>query len=104
MRVIHRTEQRLHPMSKVPFTDSVFDGETIPREIAPRDWLRYSNQMATDGQSLGHGGYGGQYMLANPDTGVVVAFFSVLENADAIDLTYSAEVIRMAEEVTRVGA
>jgi len=71
---------------------------------APRDWLRYSNQMATDGQSLGHGGYGGQYMLANPDTGVVVAFFSVLENADATDATYSAEVIRMAEEVTRVGA
>jgi CubicO group peptidase (beta-lactamase class C family) len=69
---------------------------------APRDWLRYSNETATDGQCLGHGGYGGQYMLANPDTGVVVVFFSVLENADAHDPTYSAEVIRMAEEVTRL--
>lgn len=55
-----------------------------------------------DGQCVGHGGYGGQYMLANPDTGVVVVFFSVLENADAHDPAYSAEVIRMAEEITRL--
>jgi CubicO group peptidase (beta-lactamase class C family) len=69
---------------------------------APRDWQRYSNHTVTDGQCLGHGGYGGQYMLANPDTGVVVVFFSVLENADAHDPSYSAEVIRMAEEITRL--
>jgi len=69
---------------------------------APRDWQRYSNHTVTDGQCVGHGGYGGQYMLANPDTGVVVVFFSVLENADAYDPAYSAEVIRMAEEVTRL--
>ena len=71
---------------------------------APRGWQRYSNQTATDGQCLGHGGYGGQYMLANPDTGVVVVFFSVLEDADAHDAAYSAEVIRMAEEITRLPA
>jgi CubicO group peptidase (beta-lactamase class C family) len=71
---------------------------------APRDWQRYSNHTVTDGQCLGHGGYGGQYMLANPDTGVVVVFFSVLENADAHDPNYSAEVIRMAEEITRLPA
>jgi CubicO group peptidase (beta-lactamase class C family) len=69
---------------------------------ALRDWQRYSNHTVTDGQCLGHGGYGGQYMLANLDTGVVVVFFSVLENADAYDPAYSAEVIRMAEEVTRL--
>ncbi len=69
---------------------------------APRDWQRYSNHTVTDGQCLGHGGYGGQYMLANPDTGVVVVFFSVLENADAYDAAYSAEVIRMAEEISRL--
>jgi len=71
---------------------------------APRNWQRYSNHTVTDGQCLGHGGYGGQYMLANPDTGVVVVFFSVLENADAHDPSYSAEVIRMAEEITRLPA
>ena len=70
----------------------------------PRDWQRYSNHTVTDGQCVGHGGYGGQYMLANPDTGVVVVFFSVLENADAYDAAYSAEVIRMAEEITRLPA
>jgi CubicO group peptidase (beta-lactamase class C family) len=70
----------------------------------PRDWQRYSNHTVTDGQCVGHGGYGGQYMLANPDTGVVVVFFSVLENADAHDPAYSAEVIRMAEEITRLPA
>ena len=71
---------------------------------APRDWQRYSNHTVTDGQCVGHGGYGGQYMLANPDTGVAVVFFSVLENADAHDPAYSAEVIRMAEEITRLPA
>jgi len=71
---------------------------------APRDWQRYSNHAVTDGQCLGHGGYGGQYMLANPDTGVAVVFFSVLENEHAYDAAYSAEVIRMAEEITRLPA
>jgi CubicO group peptidase (beta-lactamase class C family) len=71
---------------------------------APREWLRYSNHTMTDGQCLGHGGYGGQYMLANPDTGVAVVFFSVLENEHAFDAAYSAEVIRMAEEITRLVA
>ena len=69
---------------------------------APRDWLRYSNHTMTDGVSVGHGGYGGQYMLANPDTGVVVVYFSVLENEAGFDAGYSAAVIRMAEEVSRV--
>ena len=35
----------------------------------PRSWQRYSNHTATGERCLGHGGYGGQYMLANPDTG-----------------------------------
>jgi CubicO group peptidase (beta-lactamase class C family) len=66
----------------------------------PRDWQRYSNHTATGSGCLGHGGYGGQYMLANPDTGVVVVFFSVLEDEAAHDPGYSAEIIRMAEEVS----
>ncbi|MER9338838.1 beta-lactamase family protein [Mesorhizobium sp. M0293] len=52
-------------------------GPPMPK---PRDWMRYSRQLTTDGTWLGHGGYGGQYMLANPDTGIVVIYFSVLEN------------------------
>ncbi|MER9319857.1 beta-lactamase family protein [Mesorhizobium sp. M0659] len=55
-------------------------GNPGPPMPKPRDWFRYSNQMATDGTWLRHGGYGGQYMLATPDTGIVVIYFSVLEN------------------------
>ncbi|RWO60799.1 MAG: class A beta-lactamase-related serine hydrolase [Mesorhizobium sp.] len=57
-------------------------GPPMPK---PRDWMRYSRQMTTDGTWLGHGGYAGQYMLANPDTGTVVVYFSVIENTSAPD-------------------
>ncbi|WP_164782296.1 serine hydrolase [Mesorhizobium sp. M7A.F.Ca.CA.001.04.1.1] len=47
-----------------------------------RDLMRYHyiHQMETDGTWLGHSGYGGQFMLANPDTGTVVVYFGVLGN------------------------
>ncbi|RWC93056.1 MAG: hypothetical protein EOS57_32090, partial [Mesorhizobium sp.] len=47
-----------------------------------RDLMRYHyiHQMETDGAWLGHSGYGGQFMLANPDTGIAVVYFGVLEN------------------------
>ncbi|RWJ58075.1 MAG: class C beta-lactamase-related serine hydrolase [Mesorhizobium sp.] len=64
--------------------DAAFIEETRrnpgPPMLKPRDWMRYSRQLTTDGTWLGHGGYGGQYMLANPDTGIAVVYFSVLEN------------------------
>ncbi|RWJ39834.1 MAG: class C beta-lactamase-related serine hydrolase [Mesorhizobium sp.] len=39
----------------------------------------YSLQMEIDGTWLGHSGYAGQFMLANPDTGIVVVYFGVIE-------------------------
>jgi len=54
-----------------------------PSYSTPIDWIRYSRQTATDGTWLGHGGYGGQYMLVNLATGTVVVYFSVLENESA---------------------
>ncbi|WP_457659809.1 serine hydrolase [Sinorhizobium medicae] len=54
-----------------------------PSYSTPIDWIRYSRQTATDGTWLGHGGYGGQYILVNPDTGTEVVYFSVLENESA---------------------
>jgi CubicO group peptidase (beta-lactamase class C family) len=91
------------PVGSRAFIETTRTRKGVPY-APPRDWQRYSNHTVTDGQCVGHGGYGGQYMLANPDTGVVVVFFSVLENADAFDPAYSAEVIRMAEEITRLAA
>ncbi|OBP77759.1 hypothetical protein BAE42_30580 [Mesorhizobium loti] len=64
-----------------------------------RDWIRYSRQMNTDGTWLGHGGYGGQYMLANPDTGIVVVYFSVLENRSASDPDFSGPLMKMMAEI-----
>ena len=55
----------------------------------------------TDGVWLGHGGYGGQFMLANLDTGVSISFFSVLQNKDALDLDYSVEVVKMMEKIAK---
>ncbi len=66
---------------------------------APRGWIRYSNQTNTNGRWLGHGGYGGQYMLADLSSGVVGVFFSVLENRDAHDPDYSTEFIRMLQAI-----
>ncbi|MER9250031.1 serine hydrolase [Mesorhizobium sp. M0590] len=65
----------------------------------PGDCTRYSRQMNTDGTWLGHGGYGGQFMLANPDTGTVVVYFSVLENASAYDPGFSDPLVKMMAEV-----
>ena len=68
-------------------------------EEAP-DYIKYSNQMSTDGTWLGHAGWGGQFMLANPDTGAVGVFLSVLENASAWDQAYKLRIIRMLDDIT----
>ena len=70
--------------------------------LAPRDFLHYNNQTNTHGRWLGHGGYGGQYMLADLDSGVVGVFFSVLENCDAHDPDYSRDVICMLEAIAEM--
>lgn len=75
-----------------------------PLMPAPRDWYNYSNQLMTDGEWVGHGGYGGQFMLANLETGLVGVFYSVLENADAYDAEYSVEVTRMLESIAKEDA
>ncbi|RIK46779.1 MAG: serine hydrolase [Chloroflexi bacterium] len=63
------------------------------------DGYRYSNQTVTNGRWLAHGGYGGQWMMADPDTQVVVAFFSVMENRSASDAQYGTDRITLAEDI-----
>tara|TARA_Y100001934_G_scaffold275291_1_gene369384 strand:- start:770 stop:1966 length:1197 start_codon:yes stop_codon:yes gene_type:complete len=62
-------------------------------------YYRYSNATFTNGRWLGHGGYGGQFMLADPDTGTAVSFFSVLEDQHAFTDDYLPEVTRCFEEI-----
>lgn len=69
---------------------------------APRDFLRYSNHMDTDGRWLGHGGAGGQYMIADLTSGVVAAFFSVLEVKAASDRSYYGPIIKMMSDIGRL--
>ena len=59
----------------------------------------YSNQTFTNGTWLGHGGYGGQFLLANPDTGISVSFFSVLLNKKAMDYDYLGDMVNMMESI-----
>jgi CubicO group peptidase (beta-lactamase class C family) len=66
---------------------------------APRAHLRYSNQTNTNGVWVGHGGYGGQYMVANPDTGRVACFLSVLQNEAGYDADYYPPIIAMLAEI-----
>jgi CubicO group peptidase (beta-lactamase class C family) len=66
---------------------------------APREHLRYSNMTNTNGTWLGHGGYGGQYLVANPETGRVAAFLSVLQNDAGYDADHYPPIIAMLAEI-----
>lgn len=63
----------------------------------PRDFMFYSRHMVTDGTFISHGGWGGQYLLINPDTGTVVVYFSALENRDPTGANNGPLVQMMAE-------
>ena len=89
-----------------PFGSAAFLSETLTRGIpmpAPRGHLRYSNQMNTNGRWLGHGGYGGQYMLADLTTGRVAVFLSVLDTEDGYVSSYYPPIIQMLAEICAAG-
>ena len=65
----------------------------------PRQGWRYSNHTFTDGRRIGHGGYGGQFLMADPDKEAAIAFFSVLETRQGDDDAYLLEVAAMCQEV-----
>lgn len=68
----------------------------------PREWMKYGFHLMTNGRWVGHGGYAGQYMLANPETGVVVAFLGAVENARGSDIGYNADIVLMAETISEL--
>lgn len=65
-----------------------------PALSPPKDDLRYSNHLMTDGRFVGHAGYGGQFLLVDTTHGTTCAFLSVLENESGYNEFYMAEVIQ----------
>jgi CubicO group peptidase (beta-lactamase class C family) len=85
-----------------PFGSAAFLRATQAGGIAmpaPRAHLRYANQTNTNGVWFGHGGYGGQYMVANPETGRVAVFLSVLQDEDGYDSDYYPPIIAMLSDI-----
>jgi CubicO group peptidase (beta-lactamase class C family) len=68
--------------------------------LAPFKGTRYSNHLMVSDSFLGHGGWGGQYAMANLDTGTIAVFFSVIENQHATNHQYLGPVVRMLRCVT----
>ncbi|MER8989663.1 serine hydrolase [Mesorhizobium sp. M0843] len=72
-------------------------GPPMPK---PRDFMFYSRHMFTDGTFISHGGYGGQHLLINPDTGTVVVYFSVVENRSCkYGNNFAGNLVKMMAEV-----
>lgn len=65
----------------------------------PREGLHYSRMTTTNGIWIGHGGYGGQYLLANPDTGIAVVYLGVFENQSGDDGDSWPPLINMMAEL-----
>ncbi len=79
-------------------------GRTAPKLAPPRDWVRYSNHLMTDGAFVGHAGYGGQFLMANLETGVVAALLSVLENDAGYDDEYMGRLVRHLKTICTAAA
>ena len=74
-------------------------GCTGPVYPAPDNQIHYGNQLITNGRWIGHGGWGGQLLIVDPETATVVVFFSVLENDSASDDNHKRAIVQMAEEL-----
>ncbi len=82
------------------FTQASMSG--IAPILSPtRDWVRYSNQLMTDGRWIGHAGYGGQFLMVNMENGRVATFLSVLENASGYDEAYMTGVVRSLNAILK---
>ena len=85
------------------FANSSFISESLSRSAPslsqPKEWLRYSNHLMTDGRVMGHAGYGGQFLLVDTVTNTSFAFLSVLENEDGYDDAYMGEVASTLRDI-----
>lgn len=74
---------------------------SAPSLAPPKQWLRYSNHLMTDGRVVGHAGYGGQFLLVDTVTKTSCAFFSVLLNEAGYDDVYMNKVATALRDVVQ---
>lgn len=80
------------------FTQAALSRQTL--KLGPRRGaVRYANHVMTNGRWIGHGGYGGQFLMVDMATGRVAVFFSVLENDSGYDTDYMADVVARMERI-----
>lgn len=80
------------------FTQAALSRQTL--RLGPkRGAVRYANHVMTNGRWIGHGGYGGQFLMVDMQTGRVAVFLSVLENASGYDTDYMADVVARLEQI-----
>jgi len=86
-----------------PFANAAFIAHSLSRDAPkltpPKDWLRYSNHLMTDGRFVGHAGYGGQFLMVDMRSGTSCAFLSVLENEAGYDDGYMGLVAQTLREL-----
>lgn len=74
---------------------------TLARKGAPMSGeYTYSNSVYTDGRTLAHAGWGGQYLYVDPKQNLVVAYFSTLQNDSGLDVNYAKQMPKMAESIS----
>ena len=67
--------------------------------LSENKYLYYSNSTMVSGNMIGHSGYGGQFLAVNLKTGIVAAFFSVLETKSATKESYKVDMINMLIDI-----
>jgi len=86
-----------------PFANASFLNHSLERVApalsAPKEWLRYSNHIMTDGRFMGHAGYGGQFLMIDTRSQTSCAFLSVLQNEAGYDDIYMERVAEVMRQV-----
>jgi len=82
------------------FIDETLENKgTKYMELKKDKFLYYSNSTMKSGNWIGHSGLGGQFLAVNLKTGIVAAYFSVIDTPSGTDEKYKADMINMLDEI-----
>ena len=82
------------------FIDQTLENKgTKYMELKKNKFLYYSNSTMKSGNWIGHSGLGGQFLAVNLKTGIVAAYFSVIDTPSGTDEKYKADMINTLDEI-----